>query len=140
MVRLGKERCITGNPEWGRAAAGWGIYEDGGARELGFSFGIPFNNQPASVGNGSMAAFSAPSWAAVDISHAAALAHDGVCGGVPGLRLHFAPDFYAAYLRDPDGNKVSAVCRGFMDPNKAKLEREAAARRGIWLSLRTGRK
>ena len=44
---------------------------------------------------------------------AAALAHGGSCEGAPGLRLHYAPDFYAAYVRDPDGNKVAAVCRGF---------------------------
>jgi len=31
----------------------------------------------------------------------------------PGLRLQYSPDFYAAYVRDPDGNKVAAVCRGF---------------------------
>jgi catechol 2,3-dioxygenase-like lactoylglutathione lyase family enzyme len=29
----------------------------------------------------------------------------------PGLRLNYSPDFYAAYIRDPDGNKVAAVCR-----------------------------
>ena len=31
----------------------------------------------------------------------------------PGMRLHYSPDFYAAYVRDPDGNKLAAVCRGF---------------------------
>lgn len=34
---------------------------------------------------------------------------------VPGLRLHYAPDFYAAYVRDPDGNKLAAVCRGLRE-------------------------
>jgi len=29
------------------------------------------------------------------------------------MRLHYSPDFYAAYVRDPDGNKLAAVCRGF---------------------------
>ncbi len=32
--------------------------------------------------------------------------------GAPGLRPHYGPDFYAAYVRDPDGNKLAAVCRG----------------------------
>ncbi len=30
----------------------------------------------------------------------------------PVCRLHYSPDFYAAYVRDPDGNKLAAVCRG----------------------------
>jgi catechol 2,3-dioxygenase-like lactoylglutathione lyase family enzyme len=60
-----------------------------------------------------MAAFSARSWEAVDAFYAAAIAHGGTCDGPPGLRLHYSPDFSAAYVRDPDGNKVAAVCRGF---------------------------
>lgn len=61
----------------------------------------------------SVVAFTAVSWKAVDEFHAAALANGGTCDGPPGLRLHYAPDFYAAYVRDPDGNKVAALCRGF---------------------------
>jgi catechol 2,3-dioxygenase-like lactoylglutathione lyase family enzyme len=116
LAPLGMERCVTGDPEWDRIAAGWGIYEDNGARELGFWIGKPFNHEPASVGNGSMVAFSARSWKAVDEFYAAALASGGTCDGPPALRLHYAPDFYAAYVRDPDGNKVAAVCRGFTGP------------------------
>ncbi len=71
----------------------------------------PFNGQPATVGNGSMAALIAPSRAAVDTFHAAGLASGGIDEGAPGLRP-YAPGFYACYLRDPDGNKLSAV---FMD-------------------------
>jgi catechol 2,3-dioxygenase-like lactoylglutathione lyase family enzyme len=108
---LGMNRCVTGDPEWDRVAAGWGMYEDGGARELAFWIGKPFDQKPASAGNGSMVAFSARSWKAVDEFHRAALAHGGRCDGPPGLRLHYAPDFYAAYVRDPEGNKLAAVCR-----------------------------
>ena len=115
LTSLGMARCVTGDPEWDRVAAGWGIYEDGGQRELAFWVGIPFNQQPATVGNGSMIAFSAASWQAVDDFHAAALAQGGTSDGAPGLRLHYAPDFYAAYVRDPDGNKLAAVCRGFRE-------------------------
>jgi catechol 2,3-dioxygenase-like lactoylglutathione lyase family enzyme len=115
LVPLGMPRCVTGDPDWDRVAAGWGIYEDGGARELGFWIGTPFNQQPAAAGNGSMVAFSARSWKAVDDFHAAALVHGGRCDGAPGLRLHYSPDFYAAYVRDPDGNKLAAVCRGFIE-------------------------
>jgi predicted lactoylglutathione lyase len=64
----------------------------------------PFDQQPASVGNGGMVAFRARSWKAVDDFHAAALVNGGACEGAPGLRLHYSPDFYAAYVRDPDGN------------------------------------
>jgi catechol 2,3-dioxygenase-like lactoylglutathione lyase family enzyme len=116
LTPLGMERCVTGDPQWDRIAAGWGIYEDGGARELGFWIGTPFDGKPASVGNGNMVAFSARSWKTVNDFHATALKNGGVCDGPPGLRLHYAPDFYAAYVRDPDGNKIAAVCRGFTAP------------------------
>ncbi len=36
--------------------------------------------------------------------------------GAPGLRLNYSPDFYAAYVRDLDGNKICALCRGFTSP------------------------
>lgn len=71
----------------------------------------PFNAQPATVGNGSMAALSAPSRAAVDSFHAAGLDAGGTDEGAPGLRPD-APGLYACYLRDPDGNKLSAVFMG----------------------------
>ncbi len=117
---LGMKRCVTHDPAWDRVAAGWGTYEDDGARELAFWVGTPFDREPASVGNGSMVAFSAQSWKAVDEFHAAALANGGRCDGPPGLRLNYAPDFYAAYVRDPDGNKLAAVCRGVLQPGSAR--------------------
>jgi catechol 2,3-dioxygenase-like lactoylglutathione lyase family enzyme len=116
LAPLGMKRCVTNDAEWDRVSAGWGIYEDAGARELAFWIGAPFDGRPASVGNGSMAAFSARSWKAVDDFHAAALANGGRCDGAPGLRMNYARDFYAAYVRDLDGNKLAAVCRGFTQP------------------------
>jgi catechol 2,3-dioxygenase-like lactoylglutathione lyase family enzyme len=112
LAPLGLPRCITGDPEWDRIAAGWGTYEDGGARELALWVGTPFNGQVATLGNGTMVAFRARSWKEVDAFHAAALANGGSTEGAPGLRPHYSPDFYAAYVRDPDGNKLAAVCRG----------------------------
>jgi catechol 2,3-dioxygenase-like lactoylglutathione lyase family enzyme len=112
LAPLGMPRCVTGDPAWDRVAAGWGVYEDAGLRELGFWIGVPFNQRPATPGNGGMVAFRAGSWQAVDDFHAAALANGGRCDGPPGLRPHYAPDFYAAYVLDPDGNKLAAVCRG----------------------------
>lgn len=68
----------------------------------------PYDGKPATHGNGSMPALVAPSRAAVDAFHQAALAAGGSDEGAPGLRP-FGPAFYAAYVRDPDGNKLSAV-------------------------------
>jgi catechol 2,3-dioxygenase-like lactoylglutathione lyase family enzyme len=69
----------------------------------------PYDENPASVGNGSMLALTAPNRAAVDAFHAAGLRAGGTDEGAPGLRPYGA-HFYACYLRDPDGNKLSAVC------------------------------
>lgn len=112
LAPLGMQRCVTNDPEWDRSSAGWGTYEKGGLEELALWIGLPFDQQPATVGNGSMVALRARSWQAVDDFHAAALAQGGSCDGPPGLRLKYSPDFYAAYVRDPNGNKLAAVCRG----------------------------
>ena len=55
-------------------------------------------------------AVSAESRAQVDQVHAAALAAGGRDEGKPGLRTHYHPNYYGAYIRDPDGNKVCIVC------------------------------
>jgi catechol 2,3-dioxygenase-like lactoylglutathione lyase family enzyme len=106
------QRCETNDPAWDRISAGWGLYEEDGVRELAVWIGIPFDQQPASTGNGTMVAFRAHSRAEVDRFHAAALAHGGTSEGAPGLRPHYNADFYAAYVRDPDGNKLAVVARG----------------------------
>jgi catechol 2,3-dioxygenase-like lactoylglutathione lyase family enzyme len=54
--------------------------------------------------------FRAPGRAAVRAFHAAGLAAGGTDGGAPGLRPHYHAFYYAAFLRDPDGNRVEAVC------------------------------
>ena len=68
----------------------------------------PYDGKPATTANGAMPAFDAPSRAAVDAFHSAALANGGTDEGPPGLRS-YGPGFYAAYVRDPDGHKLSAV-------------------------------
>ncbi|MBW6397279.1 VOC family protein [Roseomonas sp. HJA6] len=70
----------------------------------------PINREDATVGNGVTIAFEAPDRATVDRFHATALAHGGTDEGAPGLRPHYHPDYYGAYLRDPDGNKLCCVC------------------------------
>ena len=70
----------------------------------------PFDGAPASVGNGGHIAFIATDRAAVDAFHAAALGHGGTDEGAPGPRPHYHPGYYGAYVRDPDGNKIQAVC------------------------------
>ena len=55
--------------------------------------------------------FRAPSRAAVRAFHAAALAHGGTDDGPPGIRERYSPDYYAAFIRDPDGNRLEAVTR-----------------------------
>ena len=60
-------------------------------------------------------AFLAPERAAVDAFHAAALAAGGTDNGAPGLRPRYAENYYAAFILDPDGHNIEAVCR--RDPN-----------------------
>lgn len=69
----------------------------------------PWNGLPATWGNGTQVSFLAPDRAAVDLAHAAALAHGGSDEGAPGLRLHYSPTYYGAYCRDPEGNKLCFV-------------------------------
>ncbi len=101
LATLGIERRVTVENE-----AGYGPPDDVRCR---FWVTLPFDGKAATVGNGSMPAIDAPSRSAVDAFHAAALANGGTDEGPPGLR-HFHPNFYACYVRDPDGNKLSALC------------------------------
>ena len=59
---------------------------------------------------GTHLAFRAPDRAVVDRFHAAGLAAGGRDNGAPGLRADYSPKYYAAFLLDPDGNNVEAVC------------------------------
>jgi catechol 2,3-dioxygenase-like lactoylglutathione lyase family enzyme len=113
MDALGHTRCETpGEDDW-EDWVGWGTYLDHGMTEIALWVCKPFDGKPAAAGNGTMVALRAQSWAAVRAFHAAALVGGGTSDGPPGLRLQYNPDFYAAYVRDPDGNKIAVVCRGF---------------------------
>lgn len=69
----------------------------------------PANKLPATWANGGTVSFTAPSRAAVAAFHKAALAAGGVDEGAVGSR-GWAPNAYAGYVRDPDGNKLAAYC------------------------------
>ena len=64
---------------------------------------------PATVGNGVHVAFDVEDRGMVDAFHAAALAAGGTDDGAPGLRPAYDAHYYAAFVRDPDGNKIEAL-------------------------------
>jgi catechol 2,3-dioxygenase-like lactoylglutathione lyase family enzyme len=70
----------------------------------------PLDKNAATVGNGITIGLEADTRPAVDAAYAAAMAHGGKDEGTPGLRPHYHANYYAAYVRDPDGNKVCVVC------------------------------
>lgn len=82
----------------------------GAPGEPSFWIGLPSNGQAASNGNGVHVAFRAENRATVDAFFQAALAQGGVDDGRPGLRTEYHPDYYGAFVHDPDGNKIEAVC------------------------------
>ncbi|NBJ11576.1 VOC family protein [Microvirga arsenatis] len=82
----------------------------GPGRPPQFFVGKPFNGERSSPGNGFMIALLAPRRSAVDACHAAALEQGGTDEGRPGLRPHYHKDYYGAYFRDLDGNKICVVC------------------------------
>lgn len=99
---LGYARAHTGERYVG--------YAEKGAARPQFWVCLPIDGKLASRGNGTQIGFRAPDRVSVDRFHAAALAHGGTDEGKPGLRPHYHANFYGAYVRDPDGNKLLAVC------------------------------
>jgi catechol 2,3-dioxygenase-like lactoylglutathione lyase family enzyme len=75
----------------------------------GFGVALPFDGKPMTIGNGVMAAFGAKDKAHVDRIYKLALSLGGSCEGAPG---HRSEKFYAAYFRDPEGNKLNAFVMG----------------------------
>ncbi|MCW8334575.1 VOC family protein [Vibrio sp. SCSIO 43135] len=73
-----------------------------------FWVGHPCEN-PATSGNGTHIAFNAPSQQAVDSFYHAAMEQGAQCEGKPGLRPEYGETYYAAFVRDLDGNKIEAV-------------------------------
>lgn len=96
--------CGTGRMIDTETFIAWG--EWGGAPGIGLT--NPFNGEPATVGNGVMVALEVKSPEEVQAIYATAMAHGGSDEGAPGPRGN--EGFYAAYFRDPDGNKLNAFC------------------------------
>jgi len=104
MSELGlRQRFLDPDHRW----AAW--QPSAGGRPL-FIIGLPFDGEPHAAGNGQMTAFQAVDRATVDRAYRIALDHGGSDEGAPGLRPHYHADYYGAYFRDPDGNKLCVVC------------------------------
>ena len=77
-----------------------------------FSVSKPIDGKPATPANGGTIGFAAASPEQADAWHAAGIANGGKsCEDPPGIREGAAGKLYLAYLRDPDGNKICAMCR-----------------------------
>jgi catechol 2,3-dioxygenase-like lactoylglutathione lyase family enzyme len=84
----------------GERFAGYG----GGSKAF---FWIGWRDSPQT---GAHIAFTAPDRAAVDRFHDEAMAAGGIDNGPPGLRLNYHPTYYGAFVLDPDGHNIEAVC------------------------------
>ncbi len=90
------------------AGAGYGARDELGIDT--FWLNKPIDGRQATVGNGTNVAFVASSRESVREFYEKALALGSNSEGEPGIREEAHPNFYAAYVRDPDGHKIVAVC------------------------------
>lgn len=104
MASLGVQQhfCDRSRP-W----AGW--QSTPGPRPL-FLIGAPFDQLAHHPGNGQMTALLAQTRAAVVQAYAVAIANGGSSEGGPGLRPEYHANYFGAYFRDPDGNKLCVAC------------------------------
>ena len=94
---------ITKLRDWPDAAVGYG------KKYPEFWINRRKDMAPVAADSGVHICLRAPSVQAVDAFHAAALAAGGISDGAPGLRAHYHENYYAAFIRDPDGNRIEAV-------------------------------
>lgn len=80
-----------------------------GASDIIFSLETPVDGRPASPGNGVHIAFQAPDRETVRRFHSIAVANGGSDEGGPGIRDDYNDNYYGAFVRDLDGNKIEAV-------------------------------
>lgn len=105
LAPLGLKRMPDEN-DGGPPGAGWHYP---GQRWPQFFIQQPFNGLPATWGNGTQISFACSSHEHVEAAWAAAIAMGGTDEGVPGLRPHYSEDYFGAYCRDPEGNKLCFV-------------------------------
>jgi catechol 2,3-dioxygenase-like lactoylglutathione lyase family enzyme len=89
--------------EWPDAAIGYG------KKYPEFWINKRASMAPVADDSGVHICLRAQSTDAVDAFHAAALAAGGASDGAPGIRAHYYESYYAAFIRDPDGNRIEAV-------------------------------
>ena len=87
-------------------------YEYPGGRVIGYGAAGPqfWINSGTAMRDHVHLAFAAKTHAEVDAFYAAAIAAGGRDNGGPGIRAEYHPDYYAAYVFDPDGHNIEAVC------------------------------
>jgi catechol 2,3-dioxygenase-like lactoylglutathione lyase family enzyme len=90
-----------------RSWAGW---QHGPDLRPYFLIGKPYNGHEHEVGNGQMVAFLADTRAIVDRAYLVALNHGGTSEGLPGVRPGYHANYYGAYFRDTEGNKLCVAC------------------------------
>ena len=94
-----------------------------GAGAVQFLVMKPENGEHYAAGNGVHICFAAPARAAVDAFHRFAVANGGEDAGRPGPRPDYPiPDVYAAFVRDPFGNKLEAIHNGFSPKSESAEE------------------
>ena len=103
FAAMGLDQCWRDerSASWGRAA------DETYPR---FFTGYPFDGRTAGVGNGTMTAFLIDDRRSIDRLYQLAMTNGGSDEGTPGIRPQYSDRFYAAYVRDPDGNKLAFVC------------------------------
>jgi catechol 2,3-dioxygenase-like lactoylglutathione lyase family enzyme len=107
LAALGGRRLIDIEDGPDFIAAGYGVHEGEPAFSIGA--GKPARAAPAPP-DGQHIAFAAPDRAAVGAFHRVALAAGGCDNGAPGIRADDHANYYAAFVIDPDGNHIEAVC------------------------------
>ena len=95
-----------------------GLGSDYGAApgQAGVEFSITGEARVSTPIAGAHLCFRAPDRAAVDAFHASALAAGGRCDGAAGVRPQYHADYYAAFVLDPDGHRIEAVCHAPQTP------------------------
>ncbi|SFR53518.1 VOC family protein [Litoreibacter janthinus] len=84
-----------------------------------FILTTPVDERPATVGNGAMVAFDCANREVVVRAYDLALSLGACDEGAPGLRPEYHPDYFGAYLRDLDGNKLCLCCHAYEHPQRA---------------------